>query len=187
MGSAKQLLPYNGRTLLRHAAETALASVCDPVLVVLGAGRELMESQVSDLPVLVCYNPDWSLGMGSSIRHGLEQMLARFSGSIRAVVIMVCDQPLVRPADLNKLCAVHETSGYGVVSSRYGGSVGVPVLFSSRYFRELAMLDPSAGAKKLIIQHADDHHSIALSTGAFDIDTPEDYSKVMDQNRAVQD
>jgi molybdenum cofactor cytidylyltransferase len=187
MGSPKQLLLYNGRTLLRHAAETALASICEPVLVVLGAAGDLLEPQLAGLPVMLSHNPDWSLGMGSSIRHGLQQLVARFSGSIRAVVIMVCDQPLVRPTDLNELCAVHDTSGYGVVSSRYGGNVGVPVLFSSRYFRDLGMLDPSAGAKKLIIQHADDHHSVGLSAGAFDIDTPEDYSRMMGQNAAVQD
>ena len=37
LGRPKQLLRFRGRTLLRHAAETALASGCDGVYVVLGS------------------------------------------------------------------------------------------------------------------------------------------------------
>ena len=37
MGQPKQLLPYHGRTLLRHAAETALATGCAPIVLVTGA------------------------------------------------------------------------------------------------------------------------------------------------------
>ena len=37
MGRPKQLLPYHGRTLLRHAAETALATGCAPIVLVTGA------------------------------------------------------------------------------------------------------------------------------------------------------
>ena len=32
LGQPKQLRPFRGRSLLRHAAETALASVCRPVV-----------------------------------------------------------------------------------------------------------------------------------------------------------
>ena len=39
LGQPKQLLPFRGRSLLRHAAETALASVFRPVVVVLGAAQ----------------------------------------------------------------------------------------------------------------------------------------------------
>ena len=37
LGRPKQLLDYQGQPLLRRAAETALASQCQPVIVVLGA------------------------------------------------------------------------------------------------------------------------------------------------------
>ena len=37
MGEPKQLMDYHGNPLVRHAVDTALASVCRPVIVVLGA------------------------------------------------------------------------------------------------------------------------------------------------------
>jgi len=37
MGSPKQQLMYQGKTLLQHTIETALSTECSPVIVVLGA------------------------------------------------------------------------------------------------------------------------------------------------------
>ena len=37
LGQPKQLVAYRGRSLLRHAAEVAIGSLCRPIVVVLGA------------------------------------------------------------------------------------------------------------------------------------------------------
>ena len=42
----KQLLPFRKRTLLRHAVETAVASMCRPILVVIGAHAELVSLEL---------------------------------------------------------------------------------------------------------------------------------------------
>src|SRR5580692_2476743 len=95
LGQPKQLLPFRGRSLLRHAAETALASSCRPVVVVLGASAERMKSELTDLPVMIAVNSGWESGMGSSIRAGLEALTngKNADAGVGAVVIMVCDQP----------------------------------------------------------------------------------------------
>src|SRR5947199_10804400 len=74
MGAAKQLLRCEGQTLLRRAAETALASVCRPVIVVLGARCDALRPELHGLPVEITENPDWALGMGSSISAGVQAM-----------------------------------------------------------------------------------------------------------------
>ena len=106
MGRPKQLLEYRGRSLVRHAAEVALASRCRPVCVVVGCGAELVRGEVEAMDVRVVPNPAWPDGMSSSIRAGL---LALEQGEpVQAVVLMTCDQPLLRAEVLDRLCAVSE-------------------------------------------------------------------------------
>lgn len=182
LGSPKQLLPFQGRTLLRRATETALGSVCRPVVIVLGDKSDLLESQVKDLPVAIARNPDWASGMGSSIRIGLEDLLSQHQDQTEAVVLMVCDQPFIRSSDIDRLCLAHEKTGCGVISSAYEGVFGTPVLFSSKYFSELQQLPPNEGARRLITRHRDDHYSILVPEAAFDVDTPEDYRKLIERD-----
>ena len=95
MGRPKQLLPYRGRTLLRHAAETAVASGCGPIVLVTGALNEALAAEVAGLPIQAVHNSDWETGMASSIRAGLAAVEA---AQPRAVLIMLSDQPhLTRP------------------------------------------------------------------------------------------
>jgi len=74
MGTPKQLLPYRGRSFLSHIAEAAVASVCYPVVVVLGANTEQIKPEVSQLPVQVVENKYWAKGMSSSIRSGIKAL-----------------------------------------------------------------------------------------------------------------
>lgn len=65
LGTPKQLLVVRGRTLLRHAAEEAVAAGCRPVVVVLGAYADRLAREIVDLPVMVAHNMAWRAGMGA--------------------------------------------------------------------------------------------------------------------------
>jgi molybdenum cofactor cytidylyltransferase len=58
LGLPKQLLHYNGTTLLRRAVETALRSNADTVHVVLGFESQKMQKEISDLQTDVIINTD---------------------------------------------------------------------------------------------------------------------------------
>ena len=103
MGTAKQLLPYLGRSLLRHAAEVAVASGLAPVLVVLGAQADRLETELAGLQVGIVTNDEWEKGMGGSIRAGIRAMQAAATAGVEAVVFTVCDQPLVGPDVIGRL------------------------------------------------------------------------------------
>lgn len=173
LGQPKQLLPFRGRSLLRHAAETALASVCRPVVVVLGAFAERLTGELSGLPVTVAVNRQWTEGMSSSIRAGLKALGVESAGP-NAVIIMLCDQPLVSARFLDRLVAVHQASGRGIVAAEYAGEGGVPALFSRAYYGELAALRGSRGAQALIVRYAKEGARIALPEAARDVDRLED-------------
>jgi molybdenum cofactor cytidylyltransferase len=181
LGSPKQLLQFEGRTLLRRAAETALASACKPIVVVLGDRVELLEAQLRDLPVRVARNPNWASGMGSSIQVGLHRLLTDRRDQIEGAVFMVCDQPLIRSSDIDRLCFSFVETGCGVISSAYDGTNGVPVLFGAKYFSELENLPPNEGARRLIGRHSEDHHSVSLPLAAFDVDTSADYERLIEK------
>lgn len=68
LGEPKQLLSFQGQTLLRRIAEVDLASCYRPIVVVLGAYSQRLRSEVDALPIRIVHNPHWSMGMSTSIK-----------------------------------------------------------------------------------------------------------------------
>lgn len=177
MGSPKQLLPYQGCSLLRYMAEVALASCCEPIAVVLGSNAERTRQEINDLPLQIVENKQWSEGMSSSIRAGVKQITA-VNQHLDAVVITLCDQPLVTSSRLNQLIEAYQITQSPVIASAYANTLGVPALFSHILFPELLSLTAKVGAKNLIQQYIDQVHQVSLPEGAIDVDTPEDYQQL---------
>lgn len=173
MGSPKQLLPFQGQSLVRHAAQCALGSVCDRVVVVTGCHADEVKREVEDLPLSVIENRSWQSGMSSSIRAGLEEMVT--TDDIESVIVMLCDQPFVSPDVLNDLVDAQRTSGKPIVASTYGATRGVPAIFSGEFFSELALLTADQGARRVIAANPADVATISFPQGAIDVDTPHDH------------
>ncbi len=94
MGTAKQLLTVDGKSLLQiavDAAACAMPEVCQSV-VVLGANAEQIRDAVDFGQSKVLQNNDWQRGLSSSIVCAvkyIEQNLPQASG----VILMLADQP----------------------------------------------------------------------------------------------
>jgi molybdenum cofactor cytidylyltransferase len=177
MGTPKQLLLYQGRSLICHITEVALASVCQPIAVVLGANANRIKPEVSSLPVQIVENHQWEEGMSSSIRVGLEALLA-MNQNLEAVAIALCDQPFVSSQTLNQLVEAYHFTGKPIIASEYAGTLGVPVLFSHTLFSELMSLKSTEGAKQVIRKHIHDVFTVPFPEGVIDIDTPKDYEQL---------
>ena len=179
MGRPKLLLTYGRRTLLRYAAEMAVASICRPILVVLGAYRNQLQSEIDDLPVRSVINERWADGIGSSIQVGVEALNTDDrADSIKAVVLMLCDQPYVTADVIHDLVTAYQLNDKGIIASEYDGALGAPALFGREYFAELATIRGAAGAKHLIAAHVSDVVPVPFPRGMTDIDTPEDYRRL---------
>ncbi len=175
MGSPKQLLPFRGRPLLRHAAETALETVCRPVIVVLGSQHELVASALEGLPVRCVVNTEWAGGMGTSIHAGVA---AAAKEDVDGLILGLADQPMVSAEILNRLIEEHDKSGLPIVASSYADTVGVPVYFSRDYFQALLELKPDQGCKGLILRHREQSLVIACPQAEADVDTPAEYLRL---------
>lgn len=179
MGRPKQLLEYGGQALLRHSVEQALGSRCRPVVVVLGADADACRAAIDDLPVQIAVNHDWAQGMGSSIRVGMSALAAGESAP-EAVLIALCDQPLISSVFLDALVQLHIEQHAPMVAASYDNRPGVPALFARALFPRLAVLDGQAGAKALLqAANSGDILTIPAPQAAVDVDTPDDYARLL--------
>ena len=176
MGQPKQLLSYRGRTLLRHAAETAVATGCAPVVLVTGALHEALAAEVADLPIQVVHNPDWQTGMASSIRAGLA---AAAAAQPTAYLIMLSDQPLVAPELLLRMIAQQQQTQAPALAAAYGDTLGVPAVFDHSMLPALHRLEGAQGANRLIKSLGPAVGQVAFPGGVIDVDTPEQYAALL--------
>ena len=177
LGTPKQNLIYLGQTLLQRTIETALVSVCQPVIVVLGANENVIRPTIEAMPVNIISNADWQEGMASSIRLGIKEIQI-IEPNIASVILMLCDQPFIDFSILNVLVKTQTNDRIGIAACAYNNTIGAPVLFDSIYFGDLLMLKGQEGAKKLLLKYSDKVVSIPFPLGSVDIDTVEDYEKI---------
>lgn len=180
LGTPKQLLTYQGQTLLRRAAETALASVCRPVVVVLGAQAARLQEELAGLAVQIVENPHWAEGMGTSLRAGLDALTETQEGA----VVCLCDQPLLSADIIDALVTAHDDTEKPIAACEYDGTVGVPALFSRALFSELRAL--KEGAKPLLRRHASQIAIVPFPGGDADIDTPEDAAQYLRDSQGLK-
>lgn len=184
MGSPKQALQFEGKSLLRRTALAAIQAACDPVVVVTGAYEELCRRELDQLDVREAFNPEWETGMASSVRAGIGGLVG-FEPDVAAAVLLLCDQPHVTSEVISSLIAAHQDTGRPVIASEYGGSFGVPALFSRKLFAELTGLEGMSGAKEIIKRHVAEAHFLPFPEGEVDVDTPHDFSSLVSANRNV--
>jgi len=178
MGSPKQLLLYEGKTLLERIVDTSL-QVFDnnKIILVLGANHSEIAFQIKDKITLISVNEEWESGMASSIKSGLQTLLNHFPEMERCF-ISVCDQPYLSSEVFIEMLKLADYSSKEIIAAEYAGTIGVPALFSKKYFKKLLHLSGEQGAKKIIQQNMDDVNIFTFDEGAIDIDTPSDYENL---------
>lgn len=182
LGRPKQLLDFQGMSLLKRTATRALQSEIGAVHVVIGAEKNKIDMELSGMQVEKIENKEWEEGMASSIRTGLQAAITK-NPSIDGILILVCDQPEITADLLQKLMTLQADSGAAVVASAYGGILGTPALFHSSLFHELLGLRGDTGARKIMQTHWADVAQLPFEAGSQDIDTESDYQQWMIQSK----
>ena len=178
LGEPKQLLKFHGETLLRRSTKIALAA-SNRVIVTLGSRIEILRKEIKDLPVEIVENKEWETGMSGSIKVALKKLLED-ADEVKAIIVMVCDQPFVDENLLEKIISKFQETDAPIVACEYQNALGVPALFHKNLFPELLALDAQTGAKRLIKKYHAQTAAISFPEGAFDIDTPADYENLME-------
>lgn len=177
MGRTKQVLPWRGQPLVRHAAQIALAGGLWPVVVVTGFAAPEVAQAVDGLAVQVVHNPDWEAGQSASLRAGLLALPAHTGG----VVFLLADQPHTPPALVRALVEAHAATLPPLVAPLIGGQRANPVLFDQRTFPDLLALQGDAGGRALFARYRPVWLPWLDEQAAQDVDTPEDYQRLLDE------
>jgi molybdenum cofactor cytidylyltransferase len=179
MGQSKQQLLIEGKPLLVHSAEIAIRSDAAKVIVVLGSQEEAHQKILSHVAVDIIFNSRWQTGMGSSLKTGLSKAISN-NPETEAILVMVCDQPLLTVEHINSLIQKYRKTNAILVASAYANTLGVPALFSRELFKEILNLSDEQGAKKIIQKYAVE--TVDFPEGSIDLDSTEDYKTFLQQH-----
>jgi molybdenum cofactor cytidylyltransferase len=177
MGRPKQLLTIDGQPILRVVVDRALRSPLDEVVVVLGHRAEEIRSVLPvDPRVRSVSNPRFADGLSTSVAAGLG---AAGPGA-EAAVILLGDQPGLRPDAVAAVIEAFRRTGARAVQADYDGRPGHPTLLSRSVWAEvLTELAGDSGAADVLRRHPD-WRAVAEVGGVppEDVDTTEDYERV---------
>ena len=167
-GGPKALAEIDGERLVDRAVRALREGGSDPVYVVAGAAPLAVEGAVT------VDNPDWALGMGSSLRAGL----AALPGDVDAVVVVLVDQPGLTSAAVARLVdSARRTGAATVAVATYGGQQRHPVALGRAHWAEVSeRAVGDVGARPFLAAHPD----LVTSVECGDVGEPEDLDTAED-------
>ncbi len=171
-GPNKLLAEVDGKPLVRHAVEAALASRAAQVVVVVGHQQHEVRKALRGCKVRFVTNDDFAAGLSTSLKAGIGVLGEDVDGA----VVCLGDMPRIAPPHIDRLIAAfNPLEGRSIVVPTWQGKRGNPVLWGRAHFQEFGALAGDVGARHLIGQHADELVEVAMEDAAsqIDVDTPE--------------
>jgi molybdenum cofactor cytidylyltransferase len=178
MGKPKLLLPYKGKSIIRHVIDASMNSNLNGVVVVINPDIDELQQEVlrSSVNKLVL-NDEAGKGMSASLKAGLVNL----PSTTDAAVMLLGDQPLVTADDINEViqCFVSNQDAL-IVQAQYQSKSGHPVLFDCSMFPHLFRVTGDEGARSILKTFASQIRFARMDKPyPEDIDTPEDYEELL--------
>ena len=171
LGQPKQLLPYQGRTLLDSSLDVAHAAPVDQRLVTVGgAGQEVLDT-VDFTGFEIVESVKHTEGCSSSIVSALDAV----DDDAIGFILLLGDQPEVDQAAIEKLLAFAR-SGKAIAVCDYDDGIGHPFWFSRATFGALTELHGDKAVWKVIESDEFPVTKIRIDGDVpLDVDTWEEY------------
>lgn len=177
MGRTKQLLDWEGRTILQRVLENLSRSRVDEVILVLGHEADRILQSLDTRKVKVVINKNYKEGMITSIQQGLINL----DDKVEAFFIVLADQPAVGPEIFDRLISElrRVTPQKSIVLPAFRSLRGHPALFSAKYRKEALRIEGDVGFRQVLQEHPEEILTVEMDTDSIlqDIDTPDDYQK----------
>ena len=180
MGTSKQLLPVDNRPAVVRCVENIRGSGVDDIVVVINPeGNEIVRA-LSGFPVTIAVNNLSGSGMAESVKIGLSVV----DGGSTGIFICLSDHPLVTPATLKAMSREHNARPDVIIIPVFQGRRGHPTLFPHFILGEL---NKHSTLREVIGSHADKiiFFNVTDKGVVMDMDTPEDYQKILEMCRSV--
>ncbi len=169
-GHIKQLAEFEGKPLVRHAADLARDVCGDRSVLVIGYESTAVATAAGDALQYLVVNERFEEGLGCSIALVAKTL----SHVADAVLLLFADQPLIAAHHLQALIDAWSGADNEIVATAFSGTVGPPVLFPRGAFNALGRLSGDQGAKSVLEDPYFELRTVPFEDAAVDIDTPAD-------------
>jgi len=181
MGEAnKLLLEVQGKPMIRQTLDQLLQTSAAEIIVVTSEENYARLDQEVREKFHIIFNPDYKLGMTTSIQRGVAAATPDTDG----YMICMSDQPFIRAEEyellIKRFSEVLPSDPACIIVPFFQGAKGNPVIFS-RHYKEAILAHPEMEGCKGIVQGNKEHLvKVDMPSDAIlrDIDTPEDYSGI---------
>jgi molybdenum cofactor cytidylyltransferase len=183
-GPNKLLAEVDGTPMVAYVARRLLASRARPIIAVLGNQADAVDSALGKLPVERVRNPEFAGGLSTSLKRGIAALPPDLDGTL----VCLGDMPMISGRHIDHLIAAfNPLEGRAIIVPTRRGKRGNPVLWSKRFFPEMAELSGDVGAKHLIGEHAELVAEVEMDDDAIliDIDTPEALEALRQKKKPV--
>ncbi|MBB5213526.1 nucleotidyltransferase family protein [Parapusillimonas granuli] len=177
-GRHKMLLPAPVEPVVRRSARSVEQSGACEVVVVTGHGHERVAEALAGLRVRLVHNPDYRQGQMVSVNTGLAALVQPCD----AVMVCLADQVLLTPDDYAELARAFARRPHGsILVPCFEGRRGNPVMFDSRHMAGILAGRHKLGCRKLVQDNPEAvyAHEVAHDAYVSDLDTPEDYARIL--------
>jgi molybdenum cofactor cytidylyltransferase len=171
----KLLQPLPSGVSVAATSASHLLAVLPQVTAVVRTGAEPLAEQLQALGCQVSICPDAAEGMGTSLRHGLQQSLLQMPQA-KGWLIALADMPAVQPATIAALIEALER-GADIAAPSFQGQRGNPVAFSRTHLPRLLQLQGDQGARSLLRSFPVAEVVVEDVGIRFDIDTEADLER----------
>ena len=190
MGELKQLMPYGDGTMLDAVIKSVLESPIDGLVLV--TNPQIAPSYEENLPER-CYldlNEEPDSEMLVSVQIGFDRIKDECSpGDDDGVMILLADQPQVRAGTIATCAETYRLPRKppGILIATYRGRRGHPTVFSVERLQEIELWMPDRRLNELAKAHADAVRELPITLCAMpiDVNTPEDYSRLMGSSQTA--
>lgn len=163
--------------MLRHVVDAARDSrSLDEVVVVLGdeAGR-VADALATAEGLRFVTNPEYADGQSTSLRAGLRGL----GPEVEAAVVLLGDQPEIRPAAIDAVVEAYRSGRGPVVQASYSGMPSHPTLMVRAIWEQLlAEVGGDEGARGVLDGHPEWRWNVEVGgSPPTDVDTEIDYER----------
>lgn len=176
MGQQKLLLPLNQSTILETVIEVVQNSNCFEEIIIVYSKKEVYE-KTKNYKIKNIYNEKAELGQSTSVITGVKNTNAH----AEAFMFFAGDQPFINLNIIKTLIKSYKENPNSIIVPQYKGEKGMPTIFSKEFRSQLLCLSGDSGGKPIIQKYKDKVIFVDFQDdkAAFDIDTLEDYNKLI--------
>ncbi|HKI93876.1 MAG TPA: nucleotidyltransferase family protein [Gemmatimonadales bacterium] len=186
MGTPKALLTHGGEPFLSGIVKAAYAAGVERRVAVLGYMADKILSVIDLTGVQVVRSTELDAGPIGSVRAGIS---AVGNHPVDGILVWPVDRPRVHVETVRALVERFEQTGGPIVAPRFQGRRGHPVIFAETLFEELRQAPNDQGARAVVRRDQARVVEVEVDDPGVveDINTPDDYRKLVREENARSD